>query len=168
MDLLKAIEREGLLSVKANTVAKSERPEWYVKAVKRMEEGKPKCTKSEDYVRLGAEIVLILLEDDAPVMRTVLQAIKATFDTLPRKEVVSKRTGRTVNVIDGVYARGNFRSTAEGVDYRGVYGVASILLHNYKLAEALRSEYRKLLAGSMAIPSTVSPAEKAMLKRLVK
>ena len=109
----------------------------------------------------------MLIEDDAANLRTVLRAIKATFDTLPRKVVVS-RTGKEVEVIEGVYTRSNFRTTAEGVDYRGVYGVASILLHNYKLAEQLRTEYRKLLAGSMAQPSTVTPAEKAMLKKLVK
>ena len=166
MDILKAVEKEGLLNVRTVTVAKSEKPSWFGKAVKHMAENRPKCSTSDDYLRLGAEIVLILLEDDAPVMRTVLQAIKATFDTLPRKVVVS-RTGKEVEVIEGVYTRSNFRTTAEGLDYRGVYGVASILLHDFTLAEQLRSEYRKLLAGSMAQPSTVTPAEKAMLKRLV-
>lgn len=168
MDLLKAIEKEGLLNVKLSMTVKSEKPSWYGKAVEYMAENRPKCSTSEDYLRLGAQIIVLLIEDDEPNLRTVLRAIKATFDTLPRKEVVSKRTGKSVNVIDGVYTRSNFRTTAEGSDYRGVYGVASILLHNYKLAEQLRSEYRKLLAGSVMKPVAVAPTVKAELKRLVK
>jgi hypothetical protein len=168
MDLLKAIEREGLLNVRTSTIAKSERPSWYGKAVEYMAENKPKCSTSEDYLRLGAQIIVLLIEDDEPNLRTVLRAIKAVFDTLPRKEVISKRTGKSINVIDGVYSRSNFRSTAEGVDYRGIYGVASILLHDFTLAELLRTEYRKLLAGSVVKPSTVSPSLKAELKKLAK
>jgi hypothetical protein len=169
MDILKAIEREGLMRATVSSANKQEsRPEWYKKAVEYMAENRPKCTTSDDYLRLGAQIVLLLIEDSEPNMRNVLQAIKAVFDTLPRKEVVSKRTGKSVNVIDGVYTRSNFRSTAEGVDYRGVYGVASILLHNFTLAEQLRTEYRKLLAGSIVTPSTVTPSLKAELKKLVK
>lgn len=167
MDILKAIEKEGLLSVKTSATVKSEKPSWYGKAVEHMVEGKPKCSTSEDYIRLGAEIILMLIEDDAPAMKTVLQAIKATFDTLPRKKVTTK-AGKEVEVIEGIYTRSNFRTTAEGQDFRGVYGVASILLHDFNLAEALRSEYRKLLAGSVVKPSTVSPSVKAELKRLVK
>lgn len=168
MDLLKAIEKEGLLSVKTSATVKSGKPSWYGKAVEHMAEGRPRCSTSEDFIRLGAEVVLLLIEDSEPNMRNVLQAIKAVFDTLPRKVVTSKRTGRQVEVIDGVYARGNFRTTAEGQDFRGVYGVASILLHDFNLAEALRSEYRKLLAGSVVKQSTVSPSVKAELKKLAK
>jgi hypothetical protein len=45
------------------------------------------------------------------------------------------------------------------------------MLHNYKLAESLRAEYRKLLAGAVVKPTAaaaISPAQKAALKRLVK
>jgi hypothetical protein len=168
MDLLKAIEKEGLLSARTNTVAKSERPSWYGKAVKHMAENRAKCSTSEDYIRLGAEIVLLLIEDNEPSMKTVLQAIKSTFASLPRKVVISKRTGKQVEVIEGVYTRSNFRTTAEGQDFRGIYGCASIFLHDFHLAESLRAEYRKLLAGSIVKPSTVSPSVKAELKKLAK
>ena len=168
MDILKAIEKEGLLSVKTSTTVKSEKPSWYGKAVEHMAEGRPKCSTSEDYIRLGAEVVLLLIEDNEPSMKTVLRAIKATFDTLPRKVVTSKRSGKEVEVIEGVYTRSNFRTTAEGQDFRGVYGVASIFLHNFHLAEQLRAEYRKLLAGSVVKPAAAAPSVKAELKRLAK
>ena len=170
MDILKAIEREGLMRAAVSSANKKEsRPSWYVKAVEYMAENRPKCSTSEDYLRLGAQIVLLLIEDNEPNLRTVLRAIKAVFDTLPRKVVTSKRTGKEVEVIEGVYTRSNFRTTAEGQDFRGVYGVASILLHDFHLAESLRAEYRKLLAGSVVKPSaSVSPAVKAELKKLVK
>jgi hypothetical protein len=168
MDVLKVIEKEGLLSVRSNVTVKSERPSWYGKSVEFMTENRSKCSTSEDYLRLGAQVVLILIEDDEPSMKTLLKAIKSTFDTLPRKEVISKRTGKTVQVIDGVFSRSNFRTTAEGIDYRGIYGVASILLHDFHLAEILRAEYRKLLAGSVAKPAAIPPALKAELKKLTK
>jgi hypothetical protein len=168
MDLLKAIEREGLLNAKSMTV-KSDKPSWYGKAVEHMAENRAKCSTSEDYIRLGAEIVLLLIEDNEPSMKTVLQAIKSTFASLPRKVVISKRTGKQVEVIEGVYTRSNFRTTAEGQDFRGIYGCASIFLHDFHLAESLRAEYRKLLAGSIVKPAaSVSPAVKAELKKLVK
>ncbi|DBA35026.1 TPA_asm: hypothetical protein vir526_00061 [Caudoviricetes sp. vir526] len=168
MDILKAIEREGLMRATVSSANKQEsRPEWYKKAVEFMAENRLKCSTSEDYLRLGAQVIVLLIEDNEPNLRTVLRAIKATFDTLPRKKVTTK-AGREVEVIEGIYCPSQFRSTAEGRDYRGVYGVASILLHNYKLAEQLRSEYRKLLAGSVMKPVAVEPTVKAELKRLVK
>ena len=168
MDILKTIEKEGLMRTTVSSANKKEsRPEWYKKAAQVLSEGKPKCRYSNDYLELGVRILLSIIEDNEPNVRVLLSAIKATFDTLPRKKVTTK-AGREVEVIEGIYCPSQFRSTAEGRDYYGAYGVASILLHNAKLAESLRSEYRKLLAGSIVKPSTVSPAEKAMLKKLVK
>lgn len=168
MDILKAIEREGLMrATTAKATEKAARPEWYKKASAMLAEGKAKCRYSNDYLQLGVNILLTIIEDSEPDVRTLLAAIKATFDTLPRKKVTTK-AGREVEVIEGIYCPSQFRSTAEGRDYYGSYGVATILLHSFNLAEALRSEYRKLLAGSVAKQSTVSPAAKAELKKLAK
>jgi hypothetical protein len=172
MDILKVIEKEGLLNVATPKMNKVGKPEWYTSAQKYADVNRTACQTSEDFLRLGAEVVLLLLGeeliDTSKInMKVVLQAIKNTFATLPREDVVTK-TGKTVNVIKGVYSRSNFRSTAEGVDYKGVYGVATILLHNFDLAEQLRTEYKKLLAGSVVKPSTVSPALKSELKKLAK
>jgi hypothetical protein len=168
MDVLKAIEREGLMrATTTKATEKAARPEWYKKASAMLAEGKVKCRYSNDYLELGVKTLLLIIEDDEPNVRVLLSAIKATFDTLPRKEVTTK-SGKTVQVIAGVYSPSQFRSTAEGRDYYGAYGVANILLHNVKLAESLRSEYRKLLAGSVVKPAAAAPSVKAELKRLAK
>ena len=176
MDIIKMIEREGLMRSTTAAANKENKPEWYRRAAAALAEGRPKCKYSNDYLELGVKTLLLIIEDDEPNVRILLSAIKAVFDTLPRKEVQTK-SGRTVQVIDGIYCPSQFRSTAEGRDYYGAYGTASILLHNYKLAESLRAEYRKLLAGAVVKPaaatisppaSKISPADKAALKRLVK
>ena len=171
MDILKAIEKEGLMrATTTKATEKAARPEWYKKASAMLAEGKVKCRYSNDYLELGVKTLLLIIEDDEPNVRVLLSAIKATFDTLPRKKVTTK-AGREVEVIEGIYCPSQFRSTAEGRDYYGAYGTASILLHNYKLAESLRAEYRKLLAGAVVKPAAatpISPAQKAMLKKLVK
>lgn len=178
MDILKVIEKEGLLNVATvKSTGKTTRPEWYTSAQKHVSESKLNCNTSEDYLRLGAETILILLGESLSDtnkldMKVILKAIKETFAPLPREDIVTK-AGKTVNVIKGVYSRSNFRSTAEGVDYKGVYGVATILLHNFDLAESLRAEYRKLISGAVVKPAAapapaISPAQKAMLKKLVK
>jgi hypothetical protein len=171
MDILKVIEKEGLMRATVASAKKENRPAWYRQASAMLAEGKVKCRYSNDYLELGVRVLLTIIEDSEPDVRTLLSAIKATFDVLPRKEVVTKN-GKTVQVIAGVYSPAQFRSTAEGRDYYGAYGVANILLHNAKLAESLRAEYRKMLAGSIAKPAAaapaISPTEKAMLKKLVK
>ena len=168
MDILKAIEKEGLMrTTTAKATEKAARPEWYKKASAMLAEGKAKCRYSNDYLELGIRTILAIIEDNEPDVRTLLAAIKNTFAVLPRKEVTTK-SGKTVQVIAGVYSPAQFRSTAEGKDYYGSYGVATILLHSFKLAESLRSEYRKLLAGAVVKPAAVSPSVKAELKRLAK
>jgi hypothetical protein len=172
MDILKVIEREGLMRATTTAAAanKENKPEWYRRAAAALAEGRPKCKYSNDYLELGVKTLLLIIEDDEPNVRVLLSAIKAVFDTLPRKEVQTK-SGRTVQVIEGIYSPAQFRSTAEGRDYYGAYGVANILVHSAKLAEQLRVEYRKLIAGAVVKPAAaaaISPAQKAMLKKLVK